>query len=240
MTACSLQPIEQLDSTLINWLKSRLANKKIPFALFNFSANPDWSDCETVNIAGIDIPKLGELTTIERIVLDNVADNQIESSTRLQLTLRQLAKALATSWDAVCAELVYDTAEEKAAVKTLKALKPVQLSGYIFPSDTVEFRLVSATLTYQEFQSEYLEEISQALNIAIEMQDGSFSNLMRIAFFLASRLGSEWLNPVKLQRLTESKAKSLLEFVGLEANGGEETPEIKKAGDSDPEETEGN
>lgn len=240
MTACSLQPVEQLDSTLINWLKTRLANKKIPFALFNFAANPDWSDCEMVTVAGIELPKLGELTTIERIILDNVADNQIESSTRLQLTLRHLAKALSTQWDAVCAELVFDTPEEKAAVKNLKALKPVQLSGYIFPSDSIEFRLVSNTIAYQEFQSEYLEEISKALNIAIEMQDGSFSNLMRIAFFLASRLGSEWLNPTKLQRLTESKAKALLEFVTLEANGGEETPEIKKSGDVETEVTEGN
>lgn len=240
MSACELKPVEQLDSTLINWLKSRLANKKIPFALFNFSANPDWSDCETVTVAGLSLPKLGELTTIERIVLDNVSDNQIESSTRLQLTLRQLAKALAERWELVCNELTFDSAEEKAAVKTLKALKPVQLSGYIFPSDTVEYRLISATLAYQEFQSEYLEEISQALNIAIEMQDGSFSNLMRIAFFLASRLGSEWLNPVKLQRLTESKAKALLDFVGLEATGGESAPEVKKSDSDDGDGEEGN
>lgn len=227
MSACNLQPVEQLDSTLINWLKSRLANKKIPFALFNFSANPDWSDCEMVDIAGVNVPKLGELTTIERIVLDNVADNQIESSTRLQLTLRQLAKALAVSWERICNEIEFNTQEEKSAVKTLKGLKPVQLSGYIFPADTLEYRLISATIAYQEFQSEYIEEITQALNIAIEMQDGSFSNLMRIAFFLASRLGSEWLNPVKLQRLTESKAKALLEFIMDESNGGEESVDIK-------------
>ena len=240
MSACSLQPVDQLDSTLINWLKSRLANKKIPFALFNFSANPDWSDCETVTVAGLNIPKLGELTTIERIVLDNVADNQIESSTRLQLTLRQLAKALAVSWEQICNEIEFNTAEEKSAVKALKALKPVQLSGYIFPADTVEYRLISATISYQEFQSEHIEEITHALNIAIEMQDGSFSNLMRIAFFLASRLGSEWLNPVKLQRLTESKAKDLLEFVVTESNAGEDIPDIKKVDGEETEETEGN
>lgn len=238
MTACNLVP-EQLDSTLINWLKTRLANKKIPFALFNFSANPDWSDCEMVEVAGLSIPKLGELTTIERIVLDNVADNQIESSTRLQLTLRQLAKALAGYWESICSQVEFNTPEEKTALKELKALKPVQLSGYIFPADTVEYRLISATVAYQEFQSEHIEEITQALNIAIEMQDGSFSNLMRIAFFLASRLGSEWLNPVKLQRLTESTAKALLDFVGLEANGGEDAPNVKKA-DSDGKESEGN
>lgn len=240
MTACSLQPVEQLDSTLINWLKSRLANKKIPFALFNFSANPDWSDCETVTVAGLEIPKLGELTTIERIVLDNVADNQIEASARLQLTLRQLAKSLAVVWESVCEQIEFNTPEEKAAVKALKTLKPVQLSGYIFPADTLEYRLVSATIAYQEFQSEHFEEITQALNIAIEMQDGSFSNLMRIAFFLASRLGSEWLNPVKLQRLTESKAKALLKFVAAESNGGETVPDIKKADDKEDAETEGN
>jgi hypothetical protein len=238
MTACTLQPVEQIDSTLINWLKSRLANKKIPFALFNFSDTPDWSDCETVEVAGLQIPKLGELTTIERIVLDNVADNQIESSTRLQLTLRQLAKALATYWNTICEQVDFNTPEEKNAVKTLKALKPVQLSGYIFPADSIEYRLVSATVAYQEFQSEHLEEITQALNIAIEMQDGSFSNLMRIAFFLASRLGSAWLNPVKLQRLTESKAQALLDFVALESNNGEDIPDIKKA-DGDAKETEG-
>ena len=236
MSSC-LMP-EQLDSTLINWLKTRLANKKIPFALFNFAANPDWSDCETVNIAGIDIPKLGELTTIERIILDNVADNQIESSTRLQLTLRQLAKALGERWDEVCSQVEFNTPEEKAALKELKTLKPVQLSGFIFPSNDIKFALVSATIAYQEFQSEYLEEISRALNIAIEMQDGSFANLMKIAFFLASRLGSAWLDPVKLQRLTESKAKALLDFVTLESNGGEEMPEIK--GDKSGEDAEGN
>lgn len=239
MGACELKPIEQLDSTLINWLKTRLANKKIPFALFNFAESPDWSDCETVTVAGIELPKLGELTTIERIILDNVADNQLESQTRLQLTLRQLAKALGERWELVCGELVFDSVEEKAAVKTLKALKPIQLSGYIFPTDTIEYRLVAATTAYQEFQSDYLEEISRALNIAIEMQDGSFANLMKIAFFLASRLGSEWLNPTKLQRLTESKAKALLEFVTLESNGGEEMPEVKTA-KTDEVDTEGN
>jgi hypothetical protein len=95
------------------------------------------------------------------------------------------------------------------------------------------------TTAYQEFQSDYLEEISRALNIAIEMQDGSFANLMKIAFFLASRLGSKWLNPTKLQRLTESKAKSLLEFVSLESNGGEEMPEVKAA-KGEESDTEGN
>jgi hypothetical protein len=227
---------EQLDSTLINWLKSRLANKKIPFALFNFADDPDWSGNETVEVAGLTLPKLGELTTIERIVLDNVADNQIESSTRLQLTLRQLAKGLAERWEDVCNQIVIDSAEDKAGLKVIKALKPVQLSGYIFPSDSVEYRLISQTVAYQEFQSEYLEEISKALNIAIEMQDGAFSNLMRVSFFLASRLGAEWLDPIKLQRMTESKAKAILDFIGVESNGGDEVPDIKdvKEGEEAP------
>jgi hypothetical protein len=236
------------ESPLVDWLKEKLVGKQIPFALFNFypTAENDWSEYKSEEVSGLTFPVLRELTQSERIILDTIENNSVTSTLKLQATLRELAKGLAVYWDDVTAEIAGELDKEGEAIATgeklksaakgleqkrkalegLKALKPVQLSQYIFASQSIEYELINGTIAYQTFQSESLEQIGAVITLSNEMQDKSFTDLVKVGFFLGSRVGSEWLEPQRLSRLTESKVKAINEFILREANGGEPVEEI--------------
>jgi hypothetical protein len=235
--------IRPVESPLVSWLKEKLAGKQIPFALFNFypADQNDWSEYKAEDINGLTLPVLSELTQSERIILDTIENNSVTSTLKLQATLRELAKGLGEYWSDVIAEITGLLDEEAQAIATgekpksgskvltekrkalegLEKLKPVQLSQYIFASQTIEYEMVSATIAYQTFQSESLEQIGAVITLSNEMQDKSFTDLVKVGFFLGSRIGSEWLEPQRLSRLTESKVKAVNDFILREANGGE-------------------
>jgi len=241
--------VSKTESPLVSWLKEKLLGKQIPFALFNFypSADNDWSEYKTEDVNGLALPVLSELTQSERIILDTIENNSITSTLKLQATLRELAKGLGHYWADVIEEINGVLANESAAIavgekpksgvklleqkskalKGLSELKPVQLSQYIFASQSIEYEMVSATIAYQEFQSESLEQIGAVITLSNEMQDKSFTDLVKVGFFLGSRIGSEWLEPQRLSKLTESKVKAINAFILREANGGEPVEDVE-------------
>jgi hypothetical protein len=244
------------ESPLVDWLKEKLVGKQIPFALFNFYPTGEnvWEEYKSEEICGLTFPVLSELTQSERIILDTIENNSVTSTLKLQATLRELAKALGCYWDDVLAEVAEDLDREgeaiatgekpKAASKTLeqkrkaleglKTLKTVQLSQYIFATQSIEYELISGTIAYQTFQSESLEQIGQVITLSNEMQDKSFTDLVKVGFFLGSRIGAEWLEPQRLSRLTESRVKAINEFILREANGGEPLEDIDTGEDIEP------
>lgn len=241
--------VAKVESPLVSWLKEKLLGKQIPFALFNFypQSENDWSEYKSEDVNGLALPVLSELTQSERIILDTIENNSITSTLKLQATLRELAKGLGNFWADVIAQITQELDTEAAAIATgekpkagskvlaekrkalegLEKLKPVQLSQYIFASQSIEYDMVSATIAYQEFQSESLEQIGAVITMSNEMQDKSFTDLVKVGFFLGSRVGCEWLEPQRLSRLTESKVKMINAFILKEANGGEPLEEME-------------
>lgn len=239
---CAIE-IEIKDSPLVDWLKEKLSGKQIPFSLFNFypTGENTWGEYESEDVAGFSFPVLKELTQSERIILDTIENNSVTSTLKLQATLRELAKVLSGYWDNIIKEIIDGLDKDSIAIATgeapksgakvieqkrkalvgLEALKPVQLSQYIFSSATLEYEMISGTIAYQTFQSESLEQIGSVITLSNEMQDKSFTDLVKVGFFLGSRVGAEWLQPQRLGRLTESKVKAINNFILTEANGGE-------------------
>ena len=260
MTACSV--ITTKENAMLAWLKDQLSDKKIPFSVFEFvpSSETNWDEYKKVKVAGLEIPQLNDLTQTERIILDTVRGNNLLSQIKLQKIFRELVGGLSAVWEEdILAEISTELDEEMAAIavgesKTpkskitakvkalegLKAKKNHELRGYLFPptgaeDDDLGHQLVAQTSSYQSFQFVNEDLFSQIYVISGNLDTQGFTNMVLVGFFLASRIGNEWLSDAKLSKLTSRQVNAVIEFITLEANGGVE-PETEP---SDNTETEG-
>ena len=258
MTACSV--ITTKENAMLAWLKDQLSDKKIPFSVFEFvpSSETNWDEYKKVKVAGLEIPQLNDLTQTERIILDTVRGNNLLSQIKLQKIFRELVGGLGAVWEEdILAEISTELDEELAAIATgesksskskvmakakalegLKAKKEYELRNYLFPptggeEDDLGHQLVAQTSAYQSFQfvNEGLYEHIYSLTGKLDIQ--GFTNMVLVKFFLASRLGNEWLEDSRV--LLSKQVNAVIEFITLEANGGVE-PETEP---SDNTETEG-
>lgn len=252
-----IEKVEKVESPLIEWLKVKLIGKQIPFTLFSFvpAKENDWSEFTIEEVAGLKIPVLKDLTQSERIIIDTIENNGLLATLKLQSIIRDLSRQLSLVWNELLTEInekldkegeaialgeksksaTKELTEKRTLLTGLKDKKEFQLSTYIFPSDSEEYRMVALTDTYQSFQYAQEEKINQIYTISQDMENRSFTDLIKVGFFLASRIGSEWLDGIKLNRLTEKQVKAINAFILREANGGEEPQKSEPTENKEPE-----
>jgi len=238
MSACGLTTPE---SPMLAWLKRKTSEGQIPFELFNFDQEVDGSIfVGTENLAGLTVPVLGDLRQAEAVVLDLIDSNSSNLRLKIQYTLRTLGDAFYKYWGDMMAEIESDLdtlgaeiatgdktgkAEleaKRALVAEMRKFKKAQIQAYALPKDDEYVRLIATTDAYTNYQEETWADLEKLITLSNELGGGGVTEWAKVSFFLASRLGGEWLQPKKLYSLTRGQVNAVNAFIAKEANGGKE------------------
>ena len=238
MNACGLTAPE---SPMIAWLKRKTSEGQIPFELFNFDQDVDGSIfVGAENLAGLTVPVLNDLRQAEAVVLDLIDSNSGNVRLKVQYSLRVLGEAFYKHWQSVLAEIESDLdslgaeiatgdkngkaelESKRALLANMRKFKKAQVQQYALSKDDDYFSLIVSTDAYQNYQDEIWSELNNLITLSNELGGNGITEWAKVAFFLASRLGGEWLQPKKLYSLTRGQVNAVNAFIAKEANGGVE------------------
>lgn len=230
------------ESPMIQWLKRKTSEGQIPFELFNFDEIVDSSIfVGTENLAGLDVPVLCDLRQAEAVVLDLIDSNSGNVRLKLQYSLRVLGDCFYKFWEQILVEIEAELDKlgeeiatgdkegkaelnnKRAKLAQMKRFKKAQIMGYAVSSKDDDYlSLIAETNSYQDYQDESWTELQNLITLSNELGGGGVTEWAKVSFFLASRLGGEWLSPKKFRSLTRRQVTAVNAFIAKEANGGVE------------------
>jgi hypothetical protein len=180
--------------TFSELVKNKAIESRLPFGV-EFEIKPDFPDAPTETVAGLQIPVFKELLVQEAWFFEVLA----EATNNRKMELQTTYTTLVTEFKKFMA---FDTYKE--AYENLFA-----------PSEEIR-----EDSLFQEFNLINQDKILRITELVNLMNNDQVANWMRVAFFLASRVGAEWSDLGKAARLRVSQIKELSNFILKESNGG--------------------
>ena len=180
-------------------IKKYKYSSNLPFSL-DFDTIPDYSNEQFVEIDGLKIPQLGELTVREVWFFDLLSTEKTNVYADIQTQYVKLANNI----------------KNKFLIKDFQEAQDL-LSGYIDDNSPNKENLqkIAASSEYEEFllsKKTELVDLSQSLQ---EVRDDKQENLIKSTLFLRSRYDAKWdiENTINLK---QSTLKKIITFINEE------------------------
>lgn len=198
--------------TFSELVKNKAIESRLPFGV-EFEIKPEFPNVPTETVAGLEIPVFKELLVQEAWFFEVLA----EATNNRKMELQTAYTTLVTEFKKF---MCFDTYKEA-------------YENLFSPSE--EVREDSLFQEFNLINQDKILRISELVNL---MNNDQVANWMRVAFFLASRVGAEWSDLGKAARLRVSQIKELSDFILKESNGGvmpEPEPEPETETDTEDE-----
>jgi hypothetical protein len=175
-------------------IKSKAIEDRLPFGI-EFEITPDFNGVPTESVAGLNIPVFNELLVQESWFFEILE----EATGNRRAELGSMYRALILEFKKFMQYGSYKEANENLFV----------------PSEQLQ-----EDPLYQEFVSLHAEDFNKIVDLVALMNNDKIASWMRVAFFLASRVGEEWTDLGRTARLRVSQIKAINDFILKESNGG--------------------
>ena len=210
-----MSEIRIVESPMISWLKTFVG--EIPFDVLTFPEASPYSQFTQESVGGIDVPKLKDLTAKEAVIFEKLESANADRLRDVRLKTRSLGKKI------------------KDAFGLEKSGDGIR---YMFPEadfqQTDEYKRVAESEEFEEFFAQHEQEILDLVELYKLLGDDKILNWVKAIFFLASRLGADWLGRGDL--LLRSQIEEINKFIAIEANRGEPLEPVEATEEGEPTE----